>query len=99
VEPPAAIVTPGAGRLNQGNFEEDAADGRYSIPRRYAVHASLRTSHTVLGVAFAARGSPMDLALRARLWRFKKSFRRFLSLAAGEPRRGCALGTGGVRWI
>jgi len=43
----------------------------YSIPRRFAFVASLRTGHTVPGMAFAEHGSPMDLALRARLRRFR----------------------------
>jgi hypothetical protein len=47
----------------------------YSGPRRCAIVAALRTGHTVPGVAFAACGSPMALALRARLLRFSQRSR------------------------
>jgi len=47
--------------------------GSYSIPRRYAVVAALRTSRDFRVAAFAACGSPLDLALRARRWRFSNA--------------------------
>jgi len=55
----------------------------YSAPRRSTVRVALRTGRHVLVAAFAACGSPMGLALRARLRRFKSRARDFCR-AIGE---------------
>ena len=67
----------------------DATPGSLLDPATLQPRASLRTSHTVLGVAFAARGSPMDLALRARLRRFNNRSRDCCRAIADRAWDGC----------
>ena len=45
----------------------------HSVPRRFAIVAALWTGQHVHVLAFAARGSTLDLALRARSQRFRSA--------------------------